>query len=347
MRDFISNIFSYQNAPPGASEGLPYWIFWLLLCIILLLLAFIFLRDKDLRQRINNFFFRTKQKLIKLRLQHKLKKEINKKQGSILNLGKKAREVKVPVPKGEKITEQLEELEQKINVQKKELKECEEKIKSLTSTLLDKNKIFDKDIAEQEIIKNQHQEKLNTLIEEEKKIKSQVLSKQKEIENITQQINDLYESLKLKKESGESGEKTEEIDPKKVEEKISELSEKKKKTDDTIKKLIDDKAELETEEDKMQSKIDEIQQKINEINEEQKQFTRKHQKEIKEWEKTRNKTEDKIKSFEQEEIPLFESFGKILDAERIEHKELEVFYSQIDRINSKIQELKKQIDDLP
>ena len=64
-------------------------------------------------------------------------------------------------------------------------------------------------------------------------------------------------------------------------------------------------------------------------------------------EKTRNKKEDKIKSLEQEEIPLFESLGKILDAERIEHKEVEVFYSQIDRLNSKIQELEKQIDDLP
>lgn len=61
---------------------------------------------------------------------------------------------------------------------------------------------------------------------------------------------------------------------------------------------------------------------------------------------TNNKTEDKIKSFEQEELPLFESLGKVFDAERIENKELEVFYSQIDRINSKIQELEKQIDDL-
>ncbi len=32
-----------------AREGLPYWAFWLLLCIIILLLFFIFLRDKDLR----------------------------------------------------------------------------------------------------------------------------------------------------------------------------------------------------------------------------------------------------------------------------------------------------------
>jgi len=347
MRDLIADIFSSQNVPPGTREGLPYWIFWLLLCIILLLLAFIFLRDKDLRQRINNFFFRTKQKLIKLKLQHRLKKEINKKQTSLLNLGQKAWGEKITVPKGEKITEQLKELEQKINAQKKELKECEEKINFLNSAMLEKNRQFDQEIAEQENIKNLDQEKINTLKEEEKKIESQVLSKQKEIENITRQINDLYESLKLKKESGQNGDKTKEIDPKKVEQKISELSEKKNETDNDIKKFVDDKTKLESEQEKFQSKVDEIQQKIDELSEEQKQYTRKYQKEIKEWEKTRNKTEEKIRSLEQDEIPIFESLGKIIDAERIELKELEVFYSQIDRINSKIQELEKQIDDLP
>ena len=35
--------FQAGGAPP--KEGLPYWTFWLLLCVILLLVAFIFLRD--------------------------------------------------------------------------------------------------------------------------------------------------------------------------------------------------------------------------------------------------------------------------------------------------------------
>jgi len=347
MRDFITNIFSSQNAPPGAREGLPYWIFWLLLCVILLLSAFIFLRDKDLRQRINNFFFRTKQKLIKLRLQHQLKKETSKKQTSLLNLGKKAWEEKIPVPKGEKIIDQLKDLSQKIDAQKKELKETEEKIESLNTAMLETSKTFDQDISEQDKIKNTHQEELNTLKEKEKTIESQVLEKQKEIEDYTHQINDLYDSLKEKKEAENSEEQTEKIDPEKVKQKISALTEKKEKSDTAIKTYVEDKTKLETEKDNVKSKIDEVSKKIDKLSEEQKERTRKHQKEIKEWDKTRNRILSQIKAFEEEEIPLFESLGKILDAERLDQKKLEVFYAQIDRINSKIQDLEKQIDELP
>ncbi len=60
MKSSISSFFRFQTPPPGSQEGLPYWILWFLLCIILLLLAFIFLRDKDLRQRLNRFLFGAK-----------------------------------------------------------------------------------------------------------------------------------------------------------------------------------------------------------------------------------------------------------------------------------------------
>ena len=46
-----------QDASSVAREGLPYWIFYLLLCLILLLLAFIFLRDKDLHLGIETVVF--------------------------------------------------------------------------------------------------------------------------------------------------------------------------------------------------------------------------------------------------------------------------------------------------
>jgi hypothetical protein len=102
MKAILENIFSRQTPAPGSSEGLPYWIFWLLLCFILLLLVFIFLRDKDLRRRINLFLFGAKKKLIKLRLHARLKRECRKKEDLIRDLGKKVWEDKLKIPKGEK-----------------------------------------------------------------------------------------------------------------------------------------------------------------------------------------------------------------------------------------------------
>ena len=80
-----------QAQPPaGVPEGLPFWLLWFLLCVILLLVAFIFLRDKDLRRRISAFLSGARRHMIRLRLQVKLKKEREKKAALWRELGKLA-----------------------------------------------------------------------------------------------------------------------------------------------------------------------------------------------------------------------------------------------------------------
>jgi len=77
-------------AAAPAGEGLPFWAFWLLVSIILLLLFYIFLRDKDLRRRLSSFLSGTKRRMLRLRLQAKLKKERGKKAGLWKELGRTA-----------------------------------------------------------------------------------------------------------------------------------------------------------------------------------------------------------------------------------------------------------------
>ena len=78
------------QAPAGVTKGLPFWMLWLLLCVILLLVVFIFLRDKDLRRRISAFLSGARRHMIRLRLQVKLKKEREKKAALWRELGKLA-----------------------------------------------------------------------------------------------------------------------------------------------------------------------------------------------------------------------------------------------------------------
>lgn len=118
MLDFIANALSSQSPSPDSREGLPYWIFWLLLCVILLLVVFIFLRDKSLRQRLNSFFFSIKRKLIKIQLHSKLKKERQKKDELVKELGKRAWKDNIRVSQNEETNKKLDELEkdrEKIN----------------------------------------------------------------------------------------------------------------------------------------------------------------------------------------------------------------------------------------
>ena len=110
MKSFLASLFSSQP-PPQSREGLPFWIFWLLLCVILLLVTFIFLRDKDLRQRLNAFFFRTKIKFVKMRLQAKIRREKREKVELLKTMGQKTWKENIFPEKGEKMREELNKLE--------------------------------------------------------------------------------------------------------------------------------------------------------------------------------------------------------------------------------------------
>jgi len=83
-------LIAFQASPSLPKEGLPYWIFWLLLCLIVLLLFFIFLRDKALRMRLSSFLAGAKRRSILIRLRFKIKKENQKKGDLLQKLGAKA-----------------------------------------------------------------------------------------------------------------------------------------------------------------------------------------------------------------------------------------------------------------
>ena len=121
----FASIGVFQVESPLSREGIPNWTMWFFLCIIALLVFFIFMRDKSLRQRLNLFFSRAKRRLIKMRLQARLKRENRKKEELIKELGEEAWKERVSVPKSEKITNELSDLESKENASQKELEEAE------------------------------------------------------------------------------------------------------------------------------------------------------------------------------------------------------------------------------
>jgi hypothetical protein len=67
------------RAAAASKEGLPYWIFWLLLSLIFLLLLFIFLRDKDLRRRLSLILAGAKKRMLIKRLELRLRRQKRRK----------------------------------------------------------------------------------------------------------------------------------------------------------------------------------------------------------------------------------------------------------------------------
>jgi chromosome segregation ATPase len=325
MRGILEKFFTRQIPPPGSNEGLPYWIFWLLLCIILLLIIFIFLRDKDLRRRINLFLFGAKKKLIKLRLQARLKRECRKKDDFIRNLGKKAWEAKLKIPKGEKTQQELDKLEQNKHDLEQESDDMLSKIKELEA---DQEKFIQKykdSVTEQETGKKTDQEKLAEIKDEGRVLEVKVTEKQKELEGIVRGIHS----------SGDG-----------IAEKLEELIKQRDEIDEDIKELVEKRMGLENERKDHQEKIKEMDKNLEVIQEGSKKRIREFHKEIKEWKKNKEKLLEKIEHVEKKKDPLFVRLGKQADETRENQQELSVFYSQIDRTNERIGELVQQIKNL-
>lgn len=183
MKSSISSFFRFQTPPPGTQEGLPYWILWFLLCIILLLLAFIFLRDKDLRQRLNRFLFGAKKKLIRLRLQARLKMAKRKKGELHRELGQKVWDESLDVQGAEKISATLAKLMESKASLLDELVEAENTIKDIDLSL--------KELKEQLILDEDEEKKLNDKSQEEGKlIKKGGDENKKEMDELKKEINE-------------------------------------------------------------------------------------------------------------------------------------------------------------
>ena len=103
-------LVAVQAAPSIAREGLPYWVFWLMLCFIGLLVFFIFLRDKRLRMRLSAFLAGARRRSVLLRLKFKIKKERQVRATALKKLGERAWGEDVRVPGSEGVFAQLKNL---------------------------------------------------------------------------------------------------------------------------------------------------------------------------------------------------------------------------------------------
>lgn len=341
MREFLTGLFQTQNIPEGSREGLPYWIFWLLLLVIMLLLTFIFLRDKDLRRRLDSFFSGLRKRLIKLRLQSILKKEKQKQDGFITDLGQTSRDHKLSTNGGEEINTQLGEIENKLSDLKKNHREHSEKIQDLNHELDEFRRTQEKQIQRIQSEKIPFQENLDRSREEEKDIATEV-SRLHNLREVT------MKELNLKRKSAASREAGAEAGMETIEEEAASLKKMEKtlaKTDEKIEKLVRKKTGLEKTSEKDREKIDAIEKKIKRLNEETRNESKVLQKEIKEWEKNLAKLLERIKALESEKIPLFKSLGRLLDEHRDPHPNLAPIYSKIDRTRRRIKDIEKQIQE--
>ncbi len=112
-------------------EGLPYWMFWLLLCVILLLLAFIFLRNKDLRQRLSLSLNSPRRRWDRITLQARLMREKKKQAGLREALGRAALRHKAAIKARPELIQKLSQLETKLDDERERMRRVAAQMGSL------------------------------------------------------------------------------------------------------------------------------------------------------------------------------------------------------------------------
>lgn len=346
MKDFLSSLFSEKATFTSSEEGLPYWIFWFLLCIILLLVIFIFLRDKDLRQRLNSFFFGIKKRLIKMRLQARLRLIRKKKLALISELGRRAWENQVVLKDDYAVSQELDSLDEQKEACEKELTSIRTEITALKEVLENQTRRYESLIKEEQ----ESQRTCNIQIQEaknsEKQIEADVLKSQMELEETAKRIQQTHREERALQDQDALTEEEKRNRRESLHISRGRLSRGKQDIDQHIHALVEEKAESHQGRKQFQKTFQDHGRQIKSIRDEQKKQISDLQKEIHEWEKNQQKVLEKVTKIEKNKIPLFEELGTHVEQNRVEDKSLVILYSKIDRRAKRISDIEIRIQKL-
>ncbi len=332
------------NAPPR--EGLPFWLFWLLVCVIFLLVVIIFLRDKELRRRVDGYFLQLKKRMIKFRLKAKLKKVVRRKEELLMELGQTTYLQRLPVPRGENIRTELDKLERTQLLLQQELNDKESRITELKSRLGQNEQDLHLQVKNQNREKTENQEKILILKEQEKKTEMEILEQQKILVEQAQRLNRRRKEILDLNDAPKSSEEETRTERNRINDSMRRIQSEKETTNLEIQELLSKKIKL-ADESALKQKTLSDNVKSYKIREDKAQRTiRDLHKEIREWEKGRDRLLEKMASLKKKQRPLFESLGMLIENERIDNNELTVYYSRIDRANTRISDIKQQIEAL-
>ncbi|NPV82394.1 MAG: hypothetical protein HPY46_02250 [Candidatus Aminicenantes bacterium] len=113
MDSAAASHLSLLSTPELQKGGLPFWVFYLLLSIILLLIFINFLQKKDLRQRISYVLAGPRRRFSRLRIEVLLKREESKKSELLKRLGEMTSIQWPDLPEIKEISREIKTLEEK------------------------------------------------------------------------------------------------------------------------------------------------------------------------------------------------------------------------------------------
>ncbi|MGA2532084.1 MAG: hypothetical protein ABSG19_03510 [Candidatus Aminicenantales bacterium] len=345
MNGFLAGTAGLQAAPE-MTERLPFWLFWLLLCVILLLLAFIFLRDKDLRRRLSSFLSGARRRMIRLRLQSKINREKEKKASLWKELGKKAWSEDLTPGCIAVECSKLAAYEEEMHVHQMAWHEIYSRIEALGREHEETVGRFRALLKEQEDARKPFGEDMKALAARKSETLDAIGGAAWEIDSAEAQIK----ALDREARSAEDNRKIPDLEKaarlNKIQEKASLLAGRIGALQAKVPLLHKERQDIERRQRDIEARIEVFDGRTKEIQDELQAANRSHERELREWLRNKERAQDKIVEIQRLMEPLYETMGRVLDEARVEQDSLAVIYFQIDAVNKTSKDIEARIERL-
>ncbi len=331
---------------PEVGDRLPFWLFWLLLCVILLLLFTIFLRDKGLRRRLSSFLSGARRRMVRLRLQAKLRREKEKKTSLWKELGKKAWSEDVSADCIAEECGKLASFEEDMHAHQMTWHEIYSRVEALGREHEAAAARFRALIREVEEGKKPFEEDRRTLASRKSEILDAIGGAAWEIDAAENQLAALDKEAGSAEASGKLTDLERAAQLNKIQEKAAAVSERVRSLQAKVPLLHEERHDLERRQAEAEARIAVFNERLGEIEAEQRVANRARDRELQEWLRNKERTQDKIVEIQRLMEPLFEAIGRRLDEARVDRDDLPGFYFQIDAVDNAIRDIEDRIEHL-
>ncbi len=334
------------QAAPEIAGGLPYWLFWFLLCVILLLLATIFLRDKDLRRRMSAFLSGTRRRMLRLRLQTRLGREKEKKAALWRELGRRAwsEEVAATCVAGE--CRKLAGLEEEMHALQMAWHEVYSRIEALGREHEQGTGRIREAVKEQEDLRRPLEEERRSLGSRKSEILDAIGGAAWEADSAGAQLKALDREARTVEGNAKLAdiEKAERLN--RIKEKADALAGRVRTLEEKLPILHEERKDLEQLQAEAEERAEVFGRRVVKLEEARAAADLAHERELQEWLRRKQDIQDEIVRLQRLMEPLFESMGRSLDEARVGNDELAAVYFEIDAVNRTIADIEARIERL-
>ncbi len=335
--------------PPASSEGLPFWLLYVLVCVVILVTAFLFLRNKEFREKLNFFFSGAGRRMKALRLKAQIRRERNKRDLLFQEVGKKAWVENIEVRGTEREIKALTALQAKLDRLHAEWHKAYTRAEEINGGRGEKDRTFalklDGLYKEQAPLKVRQK----AAREERKALLQSVRGAEHEIRGSGGPSDRLRNGRPAPEDEGPGlfaspqagpGPDADAVDGRPpIEGHIAEL-------ESRVSVLRARKDVLDIELSGLRDSLHTIGETIRRTEEARRLAMNRIDEEVREADRARETVQRTILQTRRRMEPFFQAVGKAIARERLRRDDLEIFYIQFEEMDRRLRELGRQLDDL-